>query len=123
MDYWKLNKVTRKEHFSLSFIVQMINRLVGQEFYYFLDEYSRYNQIAIHPKDHKKTTFACLHGTFVFKKDALWSMQCAQNFHRCMMSIFLDMIENGIKIYMDDFSILKAHMTNDWNPRQSFIDR
>ncbi|PIN02788.1 DNA-directed DNA polymerase [Handroanthus impetiginosus] len=55
MDYRKLNKVTRKDHFPLSFIDQMFDRLAGNEFYYFLNGYSGYNQIAIAPEDQEKT--------------------------------------------------------------------
>ena len=50
-DYKKLNKVTRKDHFSLPFIDKMLDRLIDHEFCCFLDGYSDYNQIAIAPKD------------------------------------------------------------------------
>ncbi len=40
MDYRKLNKATRKDHFLLSFIDQMLDRLVGKKYHYFLDGYS-----------------------------------------------------------------------------------
>ena len=51
IDYKKLNKGTRKDHFPLPFIDQMLESLVGHEFYCFLDGYSCYNQIAIAPED------------------------------------------------------------------------
>jgi len=51
MDYRKLNKATREDHFSLPFIDQILERLLGHAYYYFLDGYSCYNQIAIAPKD------------------------------------------------------------------------
>ena len=47
IDYWKLNKDTRKDHFPLPFLDQMLDRLAGHEYYCFLDGYSGYNQIAI----------------------------------------------------------------------------
>ena len=37
MDYRKLNKVTRKDHFPLPFLDQMLDRLAGRSFYCFLD--------------------------------------------------------------------------------------
>ena len=43
IDYRKLNSVTRKYHFPLLFIVQMLDRLAGHDFYYFLDRYVGYN--------------------------------------------------------------------------------
>ena len=39
MDYRKLNKATRKDHFPLPFIDQMLDRLAGYSYYCFLDGY------------------------------------------------------------------------------------
>ena len=65
IDYRKLNNATRKDHYHLLFIDQMLERLAGH--YYFLDGYSGYNQIAIALKDQDKTTFTCPYGTFSFR--------------------------------------------------------
>ena len=51
IDYWKLNTATKKDHFPLPFIDQILDKLSGQGFYCFLDGYSGYNQLAIHPDD------------------------------------------------------------------------
>ncbi|KAM2903497.1 hypothetical protein COP2_003304 [Malus domestica] len=59
IDYRKLNAITRKDHFPLPFLAQMLERLAGYQFYCFLDEYSGYNQIVIAPEDQEKTTFTC----------------------------------------------------------------
>ena len=65
IDYRKLNFVTCKDHFSLSFIDQMLERLTGHEYYCFLDGYSEYNQIQITTEDQEKlrspTHLGCLH--------------------------------------------------------------
>jgi len=68
MDYRKLNTATRKDHFPLSFIDQMLERLTSHAYYYFLDGYSGYNQIAIAPEDQEKTTFTCPYRTFTYRK-------------------------------------------------------
>nr|GEZ89797.1 reverse transcriptase domain-containing protein [Tanacetum cinerariifolium] len=57
IDYRKLNEATRKDHFPLLFMDQMLKRLAGNEYYCFLDGFSRYFQISIDPKDQEKTTF------------------------------------------------------------------
>nr|GEW51620.1 RNA-directed DNA polymerase, eukaryota [Tanacetum cinerariifolium] len=59
IDYRKLNEATRKDHFPLLFMDQMLKRLAGNEYYCFLDGFSRYFQISIDPKDQEKTTFTC----------------------------------------------------------------
>ena len=51
IDYRKLNKATRKDHYPLPFLDQMLDRLAGHSHYCFLDGYSGYNQIMVHPKD------------------------------------------------------------------------
>ena len=43
IDYRKLNEATRKDHYPLPFMDQMLERLAGKSFYYFLDGYSGYN--------------------------------------------------------------------------------
>ena len=70
IDYKKLNTATRKDHYPLPFIDQMLDRLEGHSHYCFLDGYSSYNQIAIALEDQEKTTFTCPYGTFAFYKDA-----------------------------------------------------
>ncbi|GJU27145.1 hypothetical protein Tco_1165766 [Tanacetum coccineum] len=57
IDYRKLNDATRKDHFPLPFMDQMLKRLEGNEYYFFLDGFSRYFQISIDPQDQDKTTF------------------------------------------------------------------
>ncbi|GJY56046.1 reverse transcriptase domain-containing protein [Tanacetum coccineum] len=59
IDYRKLNEATRKDHFPLPFMDQMLERLAGNEFYCFLDGFSGYFQIPIDPQDQEKTTFTC----------------------------------------------------------------
>ncbi|KAK0592725.1 hypothetical protein LWI29_024263 [Acer saccharum] len=68
IDYRKLNTATRKDHFPLPFIDQMLERLAGHSHYCFLDGYSGYNQIAIAPEDQEKTTFTCPFGTFAYRR-------------------------------------------------------
>ncbi|GJZ78093.1 hypothetical protein Tco_0642765 [Tanacetum coccineum] len=62
IDYRKLNDATRKDHFPLPFMDQMLERLAGNEYYCFLDGFSGYFQIPIDPLDQEKTTFTCLLG-------------------------------------------------------------
>nr|GEV98110.1 reverse transcriptase domain-containing protein [Tanacetum cinerariifolium] len=63
-----LNDATRKDHFPLPFMDQMLERLAGNEYYCFLDGFSGYFQIPIDPKDQEKITFTCLYGTFAYRR-------------------------------------------------------
>ncbi|GJZ14634.1 DNA-directed DNA polymerase [Tanacetum coccineum] len=57
IDYRKLNEATRKDHFPLPFMDQMLEHLAGNEFYCFLDGFLGYFQIPIDPHDQEKMTF------------------------------------------------------------------
>ena len=83
----------------------MLERLAGQAFYCFLDEYSGYTQISIGPKDQEKTTFTCRFGTYAFRKMPFGLCNASATFQRCMFSIFFDLLEQCLEILMDDFSI------------------
>ncbi|GJY35884.1 reverse transcriptase domain-containing protein [Tanacetum coccineum] len=68
IDYRKLNEATRKDHFPLPFMDQMLEILAGNEYYCFLDGFSSYFQIPIDPKDQEKTTFTSPYGTFAYRR-------------------------------------------------------
>ncbi|CAL2252689.1 unnamed protein product [Prunus armeniaca] len=105
VDYRKLNTGTRKDHFPLPFIDQMLERLAGRAFYCFLDGYSGYNQIPIAPEDQEKTTFTCPFGTYAYRRMPFGLCNAPATFQRCMMSIFSGLVENIVEVFMDDFSV------------------
>ncbi|GJW37616.1 reverse transcriptase domain-containing protein [Tanacetum coccineum] len=107
IDYRKLNEATRKDHFPLPFMDQMLERLAGNQFYCFLDGFSGYFQIPIDPKDQEKTTFTCPYGTFAYRRMPFGLCNAPGTFQRCMMAIFHDMIEKTMEVFMDDFSIFR----------------
>ncbi|XP_073017880.1 uncharacterized protein [Primulina eburnea] len=94
IDYRKLNNVTRKDHFPLPFIDQMLDRLAGYCHYCFLDGYSGYNQIAIALEDQEKTTFTCPYGTNVKKRTyfligrsfILWSKRAFEKIKKALVT-------------------------------------
>ena len=105
IDYRKLNTATRKDHFPLPFIDQMLDRLAGHHHFCFLDGYPGYNQIAIAPEDQEKTTFTCPFCTFAFRRMPFGLCNAPSTFQRCMMSIFSDLAEEVMEIFMDDFRV------------------
>ena len=112
INYRKLNKETRKDHFPLPFLDQMLDWLAGHEYYCFLDGYSGYNQITISSEDQEKTTFTCPYGTFAFRRMPFKLCNALGMFQRCMMAIFSDIVERTIEVFKDDFSMLGKSFDN-----------
>ncbi|CAN6458841.1 unnamed protein product [Victoria cruziana] len=64
-----------------------------------------YNQVAVHPDDKEKTTFTCPFGTFAFRRMPFGLCNAPGTFKMCILSIFSDMIEDTMKVFMDDFLV------------------
>lgn len=85
---------------------QMLDKISRKGWYCFLDVYSRYNQISIAPKDQDKTNFTCPYGSFAFKRISFGLSNAPTTFKRYMMPIFSYMVEETIKLIMDDFPVV-----------------
>nr|GEW36825.1 reverse transcriptase domain-containing protein [Tanacetum cinerariifolium] len=105
IDYRKLNEATRKDHFPLPFMDQMLKRLAGNEYYCFLDGFSCYFQIPIDLKDQEKTIFMYPYGMVAYRRMPFGLCNAPGIFQMCMMAIFHDMIKKTIEVFMDDFSV------------------
>jgi hypothetical protein len=104
IDYQKLNKATKKDHFPLPFIDEMLERLANHTYFCFLDGYSGFMQIPIHPNDQHKTTFTCAYGTFAYRRMPFGLCNAPASFQCCMMAVLLEFIEEIVEVFMDDFS-------------------
>jgi len=82
IDYRKLNKATKKDHFALPFIDEMLEQLANHSFFCFLDGYSRYHQIPIHQDDQRKTTFTCPYGTYAYRRMSFGLRNAPASFQR-----------------------------------------
>ncbi|GKB65238.1 reverse transcriptase domain-containing protein, partial [Tanacetum coccineum] len=106
IDYHKLNETTAKDHFPLLFMDQILERLAGNKYFCFFNGFSGYFQIPIDPMD-KKTTFTCPFGTYAYRQIPFGLCNAPATFQRCMLAIFHNMIEESVKVFMDDFSVFR----------------
>nr|GFB57766.1 reverse transcriptase domain-containing protein [Tanacetum cinerariifolium] len=112
IDYRNLNEATRKDHFPLPFMDQMLERLAGNKYYCFLDGFFGYFQISIDLCDQKKTTFTYPYGTFAYRRMPFGLCNAPGTFQRYMLAIFHDMVEKTMEVFMDDFSIFRNSFEN-----------
>ncbi len=88
IDFRKVNKVTKKDHYPLPFIDQMLERLSKKTHFCFLDGYSGFSQIAVKQQDQEKTTFTCPYGTYAYRRMPFGLCNAPATFQRCMSAIF-----------------------------------
>nr|GEZ29636.1 reverse transcriptase domain-containing protein [Tanacetum cinerariifolium] len=112
IDYRKLNEATRKDHFPLPFMDQMLERLTRNEYYCFLDGFSGYFQSPIDPRNQEKTTFTCPYRTFSYRCMPFGLCNASGTFQRCMLTIIHDMVEKTMEVFMDDFSVFMNSFEN-----------
>ncbi|GJW63564.1 reverse transcriptase domain-containing protein [Tanacetum coccineum] len=112
IDYRKLNDATRKDHFLLPFMDQMLERLAGNEFYCFLDGFSGYFQVSIDPQYQEKTTFTSPYGMFAYQRKPFGLGNAPGTFQRCMMAIFHDTIEETMEVFMDDLLVFRDSLSS-----------
>ncbi|RVW12885.1 Retrovirus-related Pol polyprotein from transposon 17.6 [Vitis vinifera] len=56
-------------------------------------------------EDQEKTTFTCPFGTFAYRRMPFGLCNAPATFQRCMLSIFSDMVERIMEIFMDDITV------------------
>ena len=83
---------------------QLLERISGYPFYCFLDGYSGYFQIEIAAEDQEKTTFTCPFGTYAYRRMPFGLCNAPTTFQRYMLSIFNDLVEHIMEVYMDDIT-------------------
>jgi hypothetical protein len=72
VDFRKLNVATKKDPYSLPFMDEVINIVVGHKVYAFLDGFLGYHQILIALEDQHKIAFYNKLGGFCVGCDAIW---------------------------------------------------
>ena len=92
-------------------------------FFCYLDGLSGFYQIPIHLKDQAKTIFTCPYGTFAFRCMPFGLCNAPATFQRCMFSIFSDLLDDCVEVFMDEFSIYGTHFSNYLDNLSKVLDR
>ncbi|RDX73248.1 hypothetical protein CR513_47174, partial [Mucuna pruriens] len=85
-DYTDLNKACPKDSYSLPSIDRLVDNVAGFTFLSFMDSYSGYNQIRMHPQHEEKTDFITDEGAFCYKVIGL--KNAGATYQRLMDKIF-----------------------------------
>ena len=102
IDYTNLNKACLKDSFPLSCIDQIVDTVVKHEILSFLDAFSKYHQIPMHPPDVKKTTFITSHELYNYDVMPFGLKNKGATYQRSVIEIFQLLLGNTMEAYIDD---------------------
>ena len=91
---------------------RILERLSNNSYFCFLDGYSGYSQIAIHPEDQEKTTFTCPYGTYAYRLILFGLCYAATTFQECVFKIFDDLVEKTMEVLTNDFVVCGTTFDN-----------
>ena len=103
IDFRKLNKATKKDHYPLPFIDQMLERLSKHTHFCFLDGYSGFSQIHVSKEDQENTTFTCPFGTFAYRLMPFGLCNAPDTFQRCMWLYSLTFVKRFVRFSWTTF--------------------
>nr|KYP61307.1 Retrovirus-related Pol polyprotein from transposon 17.6 [Cajanus cajan] len=104
-DYTDLNKACPKDAYPLPNIDRLVNGAADHKFLTFLDAYSGYNQIRMHPRDENKMAFVTESSNYCYQVMSFGLKNVGATYQRLMDKIFGDQIGKNMEIYVDDMVV------------------
>jgi hypothetical protein len=102
IDYTDLNKHYPKDPFPLPRIDQVVDSTAGSVLLCFLDCYSGYHQIALHPDNEDKTTFITPHGIYCYKVMTFGLKNARATYQKAIQKCLKSQIGKNVETYIDD---------------------
>jgi hypothetical protein len=105
IDYTDLNKHCPKDPFPLPRIHQVVDSTAGSVLLCFLDCYSGYHQIALHPNDEDKIAFIMPHGIYCYKVMTFGLKNVGATYQKAIQKCLKSQIRKNVESYVDDVVI------------------
>ncbi|TYK13578.1 protein NYNRIN-like [Cucumis melo var. makuwa] len=123
VDYRDLNRANPKDNFPLPHIDMLVDNNAGYSTFFFMDDFSRYNQIKMAEEDREKTTFITLWGTFCYKVMSFGLKNVGATYQRAMVTLFHDIMHKEIEVYVDDMIAKSKEDEDHTTTIQNLFDR
>jgi len=123
IDFRNLNRACQKDNFPLPTMEQILQSVAGSKLLSFLDGFSRYNQILVHPDDRLKMTFRTNLGTYSYQKVPFGLINVGATFQHAMDITFKDLINKIVFIYLDDITVYSRDKNNHLNDLKHIFER
>jgi hypothetical protein len=108
VDFRNLNKCSKKDNYPLPKMEHLLQIISGATVMSFLDGFSGYNQISVHPDDQEKTAFTTPWGTFMYTKMPFGLMNVGATFQRAMDIAFMGEKDKFVLIYLDNIIVYSS---------------
>lgn len=105
IDYSDLNKACPKHYFSLPRIDQLVDATTGYETMSFMDAYSGFNQINMHPSDQEHISFVTDKGLYCCSVMMFELKNAGATYQRLVNIMFTEQIRVNMEVYVDDMLI------------------
>ena len=102
VDYTDLNRACPKDSFPLPKIDQLIDSTAGNKLLSFMDAFSGYSQIVMHPSDQDKTSFITRQGLYCYKVMPFGLKNASATYQRMVNKLFREQIGRSMEVYIDD---------------------
>ncbi|KAK4848380.1 hypothetical protein QYF36_012250 [Acer negundo] len=110
IDFTDLNKACPKDSFPLPHIDMLVDATAGHDLLSFMDAYSGYNQILMHPDDQEKTAFVTERGTFYYKVMSFGLKNTGATYQRLVNKMFTKMFGTTMEVYIDVMLVAQQHI-------------
>ena len=112
VDFTDLNKACPKESFPLPHIDRLVESTAGNELLTFMDAFSGYNQIMMHPDDREKTAFITDRGIYCYKVMPFGLKNAGATYQRLVNKMFAERLGATMEVYIDDM-LVKSQKATD----------
>ncbi|WZY69704.1 hypothetical protein YC2023_001944 [Brassica napus] len=105
VDFTDLNKACPKDSYPLPNIDRLVESTAGNEMLTFMDAFSGYNQIMMHPDDREKTSFITDRGTYCYKVMPFGLKNAGATYQRLVNRMFAKQLGTTMEVYIDDMLV------------------
>ena len=105
VDFTDLNKACPKDSYPLTSIDALVDSMSGCQLMSFLDAFSAYNQIRMHPMDECKTAFMTERSCYCYKVMPFGLKNAGATYQRLMDRVLSPMLERNVQAYVDDMVV------------------
>ncbi|XP_048613381.1 uncharacterized protein LOC125587219 [Brassica napus] len=115
VDLTNLNNACPKDSYPLLHIDQLVETTAGNELLTFMNAFSGYNQIMMHPDDREKTAFITGRGTYCYKVIPFGLKNAGVTYQRVINRMFANKLGNTMEVYIDGMLVKSLRAADHLN--------